>query len=80
MDDVELLPCPFCGHAPEINASKIDQVSCENPQCFADVVSVYGYASVKEAIAAWNTRTPATIGRAEGLREAAGKNGKTIAG
>ena len=54
--DDALLPCPFCGGEPTISASPVDQVSCENHSCPADVVSFDGFSTIEAAIAAWNKR------------------------
>ena len=51
-----LLPCPFCGHPPTIQASADDQVSCENLACPVTVLTIDGHEWMDDAIKAWNTR------------------------
>lgn len=61
-EPAELLPCPFCGDAPEVEpwhggGPNKHMVGCVNDNCSAQP-DVAGATRAK-AIAAWNRRTPA---------------------
>lgn len=80
-DDIDLLPCPFCG-GKAMNDTHIQRTGC--PRCgtwfsWCDVVMNRGYTcvarSVEREAAAWNTRTQsaelsALRERADALAEA----------
>lgn len=58
MSDIELKPCPFCGHQPKLwgedgNIHGV-QIECVNGRCPSEP-HVWENTSA-EAIAAWNTR------------------------
>jgi Lar family restriction alleviation protein len=57
----ELLPCPFCGEAPELHA--FDGVAAVI--CTLDACRVEGPVkdTKEEAITAWNTRTGSSEGK-----------------
>lgn len=88
MDDVKLLPCPFCGGSAEFGRheaystdSSFDCIRCAECDAMMEYEErrwdyekkEWDYSSSAYAIAAWNTRT-----RAEGLREAARIARKTL--
>ena len=54
-NDKELLPCPFCGHSPEISHGK---VRCKNVKCPIQPKSVAWWDSdfYHKAINDWNAR------------------------
>jgi Lar family restriction alleviation protein len=85
MDD--LLPCPFCGGDADLDyyhnqnddgggAGRVVCVECgasTSGDDFGWMTKETDKATSKaQAVTEWNTRTPASDGRAEGLREAAG--------
>jgi len=60
----ELKNCPFCGsepelgiHNPKINGEYQVQIGCVSGNCPMNHVGGHGFATEKEAITAWNTRT-----------------------
>lgn len=59
----ELLPCPFCGEAPELTQwddRDRAQVGCDNEECGVCVFTDDDARPTQgQAIAAWNTRAPA---------------------
>jgi hypothetical protein len=58
---IELLPCPFCGHAPEQDKTMITEghyiyrIACENNECLVNPVTD-GNTSFDGAAASWNPR------------------------
>ncbi len=59
----ELKGCPFCGDAPRVTKRYSDGlwlILCRKDECPARVVEGYPLPTEAEAIAAWNTRAPAT--------------------
>jgi hypothetical protein len=62
MDDVTLLPCPFCGD-PMKHSVHEEVIHVDGDDC---IIGKNGFF-----VTEWNRRTPASDGRAEGLREAA---------
>lgn len=58
VDEVEPLPCPFCGNAPRIDCTGGDwDVSCvEDRDVCPNVARTTPYDTRKAAIAAWNHR------------------------
>ena len=56
----DLLPCPFCGHEPEVRAGRGGTrwyVQCMNDQCKC---TVQLFDSRAQAVKAWNTRKDGT--------------------
>jgi hypothetical protein len=57
-DEATLLPCPFCGHAPELFESIIGDgcyiVTCGNGRCLTK--PSLDRAGKENAVSAWNTR------------------------
>lgn len=63
MNDKELLPCPFCGHPPEVyDDTKPGMnkgcywVTCVNSECAVEAFTENDHWCKKDAINAWNTR------------------------
>ena len=60
----ELLPCPFCGGEAKASFETVDTenkfyvgwIGCQNCKCFIDYIN--NERGLKQAINAWNTRTP----------------------
>ena len=52
---LNILPCPFCGHAPKLRNGK---VKCSNLQCKVQpkIAAWYAPGYDDKAIADWNTR------------------------
>lgn len=49
-------PCPFCGsNASLLSGTEDHEVVCSNPDCAAALIA-RSFASMEEAIAAWNRR------------------------
>jgi hypothetical protein len=81
----QLLPCPFCGEAPEIvtSGTGIVTVYCTSPICYISP-NVSGY-HIDEAAILWNRRQPVESGQrepcdrelADALIDAAGEYAKT---
>ena len=78
-EQVQLLPCPFCGGDAKYEAEGewqyYDVWSVECQVCGASVcgnadMRVSGASAKAEAIAAWNTRHTATAEALEAMREA----------
>jgi hypothetical protein len=61
----QLLPCPFCGEAPEIvtSGTGIVTVYCTSPICYISP-NVSGY-HIDEAAILWNRRQPVESGQRE---------------
>lgn len=60
-DNIELKPCPFCGHKSpsmrygcDAKTRNVCWVVCGNYNCFATIEKPY--YSEEEAVAAWNRR------------------------
>jgi hypothetical protein len=51
-NDIELLPCPFCGNSPHHNAS-YSNIECDTEGCYAASVQIADAANASEI---WNTR------------------------
>lgn len=60
MDDIQLLPCPFCGKTPATDNYEVRNVMFWNVGCLNDDCQVHvetaDFESIEEAIQAWNTR------------------------
>ena len=60
MNEANLLPCPFCDKAPEIDKCKLQGVMVWNIGCLNDECLVHvetdDFESIEKAILAWNTR------------------------
>jgi hypothetical protein len=54
----ELLPCPFCGTAPELQPGMRHGffVSCENPHCPVSPETTFDAETPEQAAERWNTR------------------------
>jgi len=62
MNDISLLPCPFCGKNPVVDNYKIRGVKVWNVGCLNDDCQVHvetdDFESLEETIQAWNNRVP----------------------
>lgn len=67
MSEAELLPCPFCGGMASVeHVDKVWEVGCDHfdvdpsgKDCCGSGIGS-SYATKREAIKAWNTRTHST--------------------
>ena len=51
--DLKLLPCPFCGGAPELEPVDQQEVRCMACGCQTNIEE-----NTEDAVAAWNRRAP----------------------
>jgi hypothetical protein len=60
MDDVKLLPCPFCGESPDVYADHdMISITCRTVNCPASPISTGDLiVDAYKAAAAWNRRAP----------------------
>ena len=54
--DIELMPCPFCGHIPEIHSENFLGTVYKRVKCLYCFAGTHWEDSVEEAAEEWNRR------------------------